>query len=118
MTIGGTEFKITRLAFDDDVRRILSLTSLSALCVKDISATLEMPITKCYRLVRQMERRGMLKKYDHSDTNVATYQSNLRAIAFKIESDRLCIDVEFTDGGKRVFEFSPRAMGINATSST
>ena len=114
MTIGGTEFKITRLAFDDDVRRILSLTSPSALCVKDISHTLGMPITKCYRLVRQMEKRGMLKKMDHIDTNVATYQSNLRAIAFKIESDRLCIDVEFSDGGKRVFEFSPRAMGIGA----
>jgi hypothetical protein len=112
MTIGGTEFKITRLAFDDDVRRILTLTSPSAFCVKDISALLEMPITKCYRLVRQMENRGMLRKFDNAETNVATYQSNLRAINFKIESDKLCIDVQFTDGGKRVFEFSPRAMGM------
>ncbi|MDD1755746.1 MAG: hypothetical protein LUQ39_02780, partial [Methanomassiliicoccales archaeon] len=71
-------------------------------------------ITKCYRLVRQMETRGMLKRFDHVETNVATYQSNLRAIAFKIESDKLCIDVEFTDGGKRVFEFSPRVMSIDA----
>ena len=118
MTIGGTEFKITKLAFDDDVRRILSLTSSGAMCVKDISALLDMPITKCYRLVRQMEKRGMLKKFDNSDTNVSTYLSNLRAIAFKIESDRLCIDVEFTDGGKRVFEFSPRAMSINASPVT
>jgi hypothetical protein len=114
MTIGGTEFKITRLAFDDDVRRILSLTSPSALCVKEISLTLGMPITKCYRLVRQMEMRGMLKRFDHVETNVATYQSNLRAIAFKIESDKLCIDVEFTDGGKRVFEFSPRVLSLDA----
>ncbi|MCU0861278.1 MAG: winged helix-turn-helix domain-containing protein [Methanomassiliicoccales archaeon] len=114
MTIGGMEFKITKLAFDDDVRRILSLTSPNAMCVKDIANLLDMPITKCYRLVRQMEKRGMLKKFDNASTNVSSYQSNLRAIAFKIESDKLCIDVEFTDGGKRVFEFSPRVVGMES----
>lgn len=114
MTIGGTEFKITRLAFDDDVRRILLLTFPDALCVKDISNKLDMPITKCYRLVRQMEKRGMLKKNDCTETNIATYQSNLRTINFRIEQDHLCIDVEFSDGGKRVFEFSPTKMMAQA----
>jgi hypothetical protein len=108
MTIGGTEFKITKLAFDEDVRRILLVTCSSTLCVKDISTKLDMPITKCYRLVRQMEKRGMLKKHDDAVTNIASYSSNLRTINFRIEQDRLSIDVEFTDGGKRVFEFSPR----------
>ncbi|MEM0448325.1 MAG: hypothetical protein QW520_00670 [Methanomassiliicoccales archaeon] len=108
MTIGGTEFKITKLTFDDDVRRILSLTTNTALCVKSISNALDIPITKCYRLVRQMEKRGMLKKFESADNDVAIYQSNLRTINFKIESDKLCINVEFNDGGKRVFEFSPR----------
>jgi predicted DNA-binding transcriptional regulator len=108
MTIGGTEFKITKLAFDDDVRRILLVTCSSGMCVKEISSRLDMPITKCYRLVRQMEKRGMLKKHDDSITNIASYSSNLRTINFRIEQDHLAIDVEFTDGGKRAFEFSPR----------
>lgn len=107
MTIGGTEFKITKLAFDQDVRRILLVTCPSPICVKEISSKLDMPITKCYRLVRQMEKRGMLKKHDDPIANIASYSSNLRTINFRIEQDRLSIDVEFTDGGKRVFEFSP-----------
>jgi hypothetical protein len=110
MTIGGMEFKITRLAFDDDVRRILSATCPSAMCVKDISSRLDMPITKCYRLVRLMEKRGMLRKMDGMESNIASYQSNLRTINLRIEQDRLSIDVEFIDGGKRVFEFCPRQM--------
>ena len=108
MTIGGTEFKITKLAFDEDVRRILLVTCTSAICVKDISSKLNMPITKCYRLVRQMEKRGMLKKHEDPISSIASYTSNLRAINFRIEQDHLSIDVEFTDGGKSVFEFSPR----------
>ena len=113
MTIGGMEFKITRLAFDDDVRRILSITASSPMCVKDISNQLDMPITKCYRLVRQMEKRGMLRKAEGADAAVVSYQSNLRTINLRIESDKLCIDVEFIDGGKRMFEFSPRAMATS-----
>jgi DNA-binding Lrp family transcriptional regulator len=108
MTIGGTEFKITKLAFDEDVRRILLVTCSSPICVKEISKRLDMPITKCYRLVRQMEKRGMLKRHDEEITNIAIYSSNLRSINFRIEQDRLSIDVEFADGGKRAFEFSPR----------
>jgi len=108
MTIGGIEFKITRLAFDMDARRILLAISPSAMTVKEMSIRLDIPITKCYRLVRSMKARGMLKQMEFLESDVASYRSNLRSINLRIEHDRLNINVDFTDGGKRVLEFCPR----------
>ena len=107
MTIGGIEFKITRLAFDEDARRILSAISSSEMSVKQISNGLNIPITKCYRLIRSLEARGMVKHMECLELDVAFYRSNLRSINLRIEHDCLSIDVNFSDGGKRILEFCP-----------
>jgi hypothetical protein len=52
-----------------------------------------------------MEKMGRLRQMEDQGLGVSTYRSNLHIIDLRIEHDRLNIDMEFTDGGKRTFEF-------------
>jgi len=104
MTSRIDEFQITRMAFDDDVRQVLQVTSGTPLQVKEISEQGGINLERAYRLVRQMCAGGLLRK-SIPPSGIAVYQSNIRTINLCIERDRLGIIVEFLDGEKWHTEF-------------
>lgn len=104
MSTRGTEFRITRLAFDEDVRRILDATAITPISVKQIADRLKIPIAKGYRLVRQMSGSEMLKSVKQHGSEVSLYSSNLHSIDLRIEHECLSLVIEFSDGERKVFE--------------
>ena len=104
MSTGGTEFRIARLAFDEDVRRILDATAMTPISVKQIAERLQIPIAYSYRLVRQMSSAEMLKSVKQRGSEVSLYSSNLHSIDLRIEHECLNLVIEFSDGERKVFE--------------
>ncbi len=98
------EFQITRMAFDDDVRQVLLVTTGTPLQVKEISEQGGISLERAYRLVRQMCAGGLLRK-STPPSGIAVYQSNIRTINLSIERDRMGIVVEFSDGERWRTEF-------------
>ena len=104
MTMEGMGFQIPRLTCREETRRILSLVSARALGVREIAESLGMPIARCYRRVREMEDRGLLKRDGVRRDGMEVYRSNLKKFFVRIEGEHLSEMVEFEDGRKVTFE--------------
>jgi len=98
-------FEITRLAFNDDGRRILMLTSDKPVTVKEIAHLLGIPLSSCYRRVSELVSRGLLISQGVDKNGASLYRSNLRAFRIKLEDSGLLIRVDYEDGDHRDFSY-------------
>ncbi|MDD1767269.1 MAG: winged helix-turn-helix domain-containing protein [Methanomassiliicoccales archaeon] len=104
MMLEGMDFQIPRLTCDEDTGRILSFISLRPSCVAEISRTLSIPAARCYRRIREMEERDLVKRDGDKRDGADVYRSNLRSFRMMIEGEHLCQELEFEDGSRKTFE--------------
>ena len=105
MTPNGMDFDFTHLACDEDASRILLLTADNAVSIGDLSKTLDIPMSRCYRRVHDMEGKGMLKIVSMDHNRAAQYKSNLKSFYIILEEENLSFFVEYQDGGTRAFNY-------------
>ena len=110
----GLEFAITRMAFDEQVRMILTLTSSRPMTVRLIAEGVSLPLDRAYHLVRTMSSLGMLRKVRLPNSYVNTYSANVKTIDFRIEQDCLGIVVVFEDGGRTSMEIGTSKAQVDA----
>ena len=108
------EFAITRMAFDEQVRMILALTSSRPLTVRLIAEGVGLSLDRAYHLVQTMSSLGMLRKVRLPNSYVNTYSANVKTIDFRIEQDCLGIVVVFEDGGRTSMEIGTSKAQVDA----
>jgi DNA-binding transcriptional regulator GbsR (MarR family) len=105
MMLEGMDFQIPRLTCDEDTGRILSFISLRPSCVREISRMLNIPMARCYRRIREMEERDLVKRDGDKRDGADVYRSNLKFFRMMIEGEHLCQELEFEDGSRKTFDF-------------
>ena len=99
-------FDIAQLTCDIDSRRILSSIDKRPRSAKEIAQVCRMSISRCYRMIREMESYRILRKAE-MDGREASYISNLRSIELSLEDDHLFLTVDYRDGTRTEIELEP-----------
>jgi len=105
----GMDFNLTSFACNEDVSRILAMTHSDPKCVKEISSRLRIPISRCYRRIKEMVDMGMISSVGTDGNNAAVYESNLRSMRILLKDRKLWISMEFKDGRVKKAEYRPDA---------
>ena len=98
-------FDIAQLTCDIDRRRILSATHAQPRSVKDIACSCHLSLSRCYRLIKELEENGILRRIKIGGRE-AMYISNLRSVEMSLEDDRLSLSIVFRDGTKDRKDYS------------
>lgn len=99
------DFDLMQLVFEDDIRSILSLTVDSALSIKEIARRLDIPLSRCYRKVKEMLDSGVMSIDGTDENNALLYTSNLRSYSIVVGDSALSFLLEQEDGVIRSFEY-------------
>ena len=110
----GPGLAITRMACDEQVRTILTMTTSRPLAVRQIAEGVGLSLDRVYHLVRTMSSFGMLRKVRLPNSYVNTYIANVKTIDFRIEQDCLDIVVVFEDGGRTSMEIGTSKTPVDA----
>lgn len=105
--MGTMYFDIAQLTCDLDRRRILSATDAQPKSVKDIARSCRLSLSRCYRLIREMEGSGIIRRAD-APGREAMYISNLRSVEMSLEDDKLSLSVVFRDGTRDRRDYTPQ----------
>ena len=101
-----TYFDIAQMTCDVDSRRILSSIDKKPRSAKEIAQACRMSISRCYRMIREMEHYRILRKAD-MDGREASYISNLRSIELSLEDDHIYLTVDYRDGTRTELKLGP-----------
>ncbi len=99
-------FDISHLTCDSDSRHILAAVDFTPRSVREISQQCHLPLTRCYRIVREMEHKHMLRRAGLRGARGTAYLSNIQSLGMAIEDDRLYFSIEFRDGERSKVELS------------
>lgn len=105
--MGTMYFDIAQLACDLDRRRILSATDAQPRSVKEIARSCRLSLSRSYRLIREMEEGGIIRRTDMAGRE-ALYLSNLRSVEMSLEDDKLSLSVVFRDGTEDRKDYTPQ----------
>jgi hypothetical protein len=108
-------FDMSKFAFSGDSRLILTTTGSSPRSVKEIAKLCSLPLSKCYRLIKEMEERQMLKRTELEGTKATTYLSNIRSMGMALEEEALCFSIEFLDGTRAVMQLGENGLASSST---
>jgi hypothetical protein len=99
-------FDIAQLTCDMDSRRILSSIDRKPRSAKEIAQACSMSISRCYRMIREMEEFRILRRAE-VDGRETTYISNLRSIELSLEDDHIFLTVDYRDGTRTEIRLGP-----------
>jgi AraC-like DNA-binding protein len=99
-------FNIAQLTCDLDSRRILSTIDRKPRSAKEIAQTCHMSISRCYRMIKEMESLRMLRRAD-VDGREISYISNLRSIELSLIGDHITLVVVYRDGTRTEMRLGP-----------
>lgn len=105
--MGKMYFDIAQLTCDLDRRRILTATDAQPRSAKEIALSCHLSLSRCYRLIREMEESGILRRAS-ADGREAVYISNLRSVEMSLEDDKLTLNVVFRDGTMDRKDYAPQ----------
>ncbi len=109
-------FDIAQLTCDVDSRRILSSIDRKPRSAKEIAQTCHMSISRCYRMIREMEDYRILRRAE-VEGREASYISNLRSIELCLEDDHIFLTVDYRDGTRTELRLGPEDLERAAPAS-
>jgi hypothetical protein len=107
--MGKMYFDIAQMTCDIDSRRILSSIDTKPRSVKEIARLCNLSLSRCYRMIKEMEHHRILRRAD-LDRREVSYISNLRSIELALEDDHLHLTVEYRDGTRTNVELGPQEL--------
>lgn len=99
-------FDIAQLTCDVDSRRILSSIDRKPRSAKEIAKACHMSISRCYRMIREMEEHRILRRAE-VDGREVSYISNLHSIEICLEDDHIFLSVDYRDGTRTEIRLGP-----------
>ena len=91
-------FDIIKLACDVESRRVLTLTDGSPRSVREIADLSGLPLARCYRLLKDLEDKKVIRRTKYKGTRGALYTSNIGSIHLSLVDDRLTFEIDYRDG--------------------
>lgn len=107
-------FDIAQMTCDVDSRRILSLIDRKPRSAREIALACHMSVSRCYRMIKEMEDFRMLRKAD-SDGREISYISNLRSIELSLVGDHITLVVIYRDGTRTETRMGPEDLEKHST---
>ncbi len=90
-------FNIVRAISDDYARRIIFTLLLGPKPVEEISERENIPISTCYRRVRELQQSGIVKPYrtvlESEGKKLIIYKCAFKSLTVRMEPDGLAVDV-------------------------
>jgi hypothetical protein len=106
-------FDIAQMTCDVDSRRILSMIDRKPRSAREIAQACHMSVSRCYRMIKEMESHRMLRKADIEGREIS-YISNLRSIELSLVGDHITLVVVYRDGTRAETRLGPEDLERNS----